>query len=235
MFFRKKEVFPESPVKVDNALPTMALSSHDDKAKPSKELMNISLDAIAEARKIDLSSVCKRMKAPPFYPNIWPGEHYKLLAGFVKVCKPKCVVEIGTYQGLSLLSLKEHLPQGSKILSFDVVPWQNIEGTILKEEDFEVNRSYQIVADLSIPSVFEAHKRMLSEAEVIFIDVTHDGILEEKLYTLLKTVIFKKEPLIIFDDIRFFSMLKFWRNIADPKIDLTSFGHWSGTGVTLWQ
>ena len=37
--------------------------------------------------------------------------------------------------------------------------------------------------------------------------------------------------LILLDDIRLWKMLKIWREISMPKLDLTSFGHWSGTGI----
>jgi hypothetical protein len=33
------------------------------------------------------------------------------------------------------------------------------------------------------------------------------------------------------DDIRFVNMVDNWNAIASPKLDLTSFGHWSGTGL----
>lgn len=35
----------------------------------------------------------------------------------------------------------------------------------------------------------------------------------------------------LFDDIRVWNMLAIWRGIRRPKLDLTSFGHWSGTGL----
>jgi hypothetical protein len=38
----------------------------------------------------------------------------------------------------------------------------------------------------------------------------------------------------MFDDIRFWNMLRIWRNVAAPKLDITSFGHWSGTGLVDW-
>lgn len=235
MFLKKKETRTKSPVEVDHALPTMAFSSHDERGKPTDELLDISLEAIAEARKIDLFTISQRMKAPPYYPSFFPGEHYRLLAGLVKVLNPKRIIEIGTYQGLSFLSLKEHLSKTSSITTFDVISWENVEGTILKEEDFEDGISSQIVIDLSVPSNFEEYKSFFSETDLIFIDVTHDGVLEEKLYTLIKSVKFKKPPLLVFDDIRFFTMLKFWRNIEEPKLDLTSFGHWSGTGLVILE
>jgi hypothetical protein len=36
---------------------------------------------------------------------------------------------------------------------------------------------------------------------------------------------------LLLDDIRLLPMVGLWRSIASPKLDLTSFGHWSGTGL----
>ena len=41
----------------------------------------------------------------------------------------------------------------------------------------------------------------------------------------------KKPRWLFLDDIRFTSELLSWRRIQSPKIDLTSFGHFSGTGL----
>ena len=41
----------------------------------------------------------------------------------------------------------------------------------------------------------------------------------------------KKNKLLIVDDIQFVNMVDFWRGIVSPKLDMSSFGHWSGTGV----
>jgi hypothetical protein len=30
-------------------------------------------------------------------------------------------------------------------------------------------------------------------------------------------------------------MLDIWYNLDKPKLDLTSFGHWSGTGLVEWN
>ena len=40
---------------------------------------------------------------------------------------------------------------------------------------------------------------------------------------------------MIFDDIKDLNMLRFWRRLAKPKLELMSFGHWTGTGLTLWE
>jgi len=30
-------------------------------------------------------------------------------------------------------------------------------------------------------------------------------------------------------------MLKIWRDIQEPKMDMTSFGNWTGTGFVEWN
>ena len=35
------------------------------------------------------------------YFNVFPGEHYRLLAGFTKIVNPKEILEIGTFTGMS--------------------------------------------------------------------------------------------------------------------------------------
>ena len=116
---------------------SVVASLDDDAAVPSERLMDISLDAIALARKVDLSWLSKRIPNPPYYPDVWPGEHYKLLAGFVLASRPKRVVEIGTAQGLGALSIKGSLPPGSELISLDLIPWTEFEQTVLLQSDFE--------------------------------------------------------------------------------------------------
>ena len=38
----------------------------------------------------------------------------------------------------------------------------------------------------------------------------------------------------LFDDIKELNMLGTWRAITRPKLDITSFGHWTGTGLVHW-
>ena len=41
-------------------------------------------------------------------------------------------------------------------------------------------------------------------------------------------------PIILVDDIRLPNMLATWRSIPLAKMDITSIGHWSGTGIIDW-
>lgn len=45
---------------------------------------------------------------------------------------------------------------------------------------------------------------------------------------------FRRNPIIVFDDIRLMRIVYVWRSIQRPKMDMTSFGHWSGGAAQAW-
>lgn len=225
-----KDLLPP-PVKVGHGEYSMILSSHDETSRANDTLMQLSLKAIEKARKADLSKISQRLKTPPIYTDIWPGEHYRLLAGFVLALKPKMVIEIGTATGLSSLCLKQYLPKKGKLLTFDLIPWTSYRGNVLTSEDFEDQRLVQSTDNLENFDIMCKYKEEIQYADLIFIDATHDGNLEKKLFENFSKLHMKHQPFIILDDIRVWSMLKMWREVTHPKLDLTSFGHWSGTGL----
>jgi len=149
--------------------------------------------------------------------------------------QPKRIVEIGTFRGLSALALKKFLPVAGKITTFDIVPWESVSDTFLRPEDFEDDRLQQQIGDLSDAAVFDLHRSLIQETELLFVDGPKDGGFERKLLRQLETVDFHKPLLLVMDDIRFWNMLAIWHEIARPKLDLTSFGHWSGTGLVEWH
>lgn len=236
MLFKKpsiKKLLPP-PVKADHGEYSMILSKHDEPSSASDSLIRLSLKAVEKALQVKLDDIATRLDKPPYYPNIWPGEHYKLLAGFVQALEPKMVIEIGTATGLSALCLKKYLPEDGKLISFDIMDWQELDGNLLTPDDFADGRLEQYADDLSDIKVLNHYKEHLQCADLIFIDATHDGLLEKQLLENFKQVLFQTNPYILFDDIRVWTMLKMWREIEMPKIDLTSFGHWSGTGLVEW-
>ncbi len=104
----------------------------------------------------------------------------------------------------------------------------------MRPEDFD-GRSQQRILDLSDPEAAKSQISDLADAEFIFVDAEKDGKMEQRLCRLLDAVPFRTPPLVVFDDIRLVNMIKIWRDIAHPKLDLTSFGHWSGTGLVEWK
>lgn len=229
-----RRLFP-SPVQARHMEYSMLYSEDDSIARPSERIIDISLFAINYARKTDLSDVCKRLQGRFNYPddtiNLWPGEHYRLLAAFMQVLLPKNVIEIGTGEGLSALSMLKYLPSDGKIYSFDIVPWFEYPRKCLNEQDFIDGRLEQIVEDLGNRDQFKRYEDLLCNADFFFIDAAKDGVLERRLIRNIETITFKTKPIFVFDDIRLWNMLAIWRELKWPKLDLTSFGHWCGTGV----
>lgn len=222
------------PVECRHREYSMIFSADDEQGKPTGSLLTVALRAVQEAAAISLSHVSARMAQPPFYPDIWPGEHYRLLAGLVKVMQPQLVIEIGTGGGLSALSMLTFLPQTSKLITFDLTPAQQDPRSFLRASDFQDHRFVQHVADLSDTQTALPYFELLASAQLIFIDAQKDGSMELRLLQILNTIPFSAPTLLVLDDIRLWNMLRTWRLIHYPKLDLTSFGHWSGTGLVEW-
>lgn len=214
--------------------PTWVSSIDDELTKPSERLIELSLKAIEAANKVDLKSVSDRIRGGAIrYPDIWPGEHYKLLAGLVRTLKPKTIIEIGTSTGLSALSMRAVADSETQICTFDLIRWDSFADTSLEEEDFSP-KFVQYLDDLSTFPGFIKHKSLLEKADLIFVDAAKDGQTEPNIIQNFLTIRFSSNPIVVFDDIKLTNMLAVWRRMPKPKLDLTSFGHWSGTGIVDW-
>jgi predicted O-methyltransferase YrrM len=205
--------------------------SADDEARPSPRLLALARDAAAAAEGIQLEQLDERVAAPPQWHRVWPGEHYRLLAGLVEVLRPKVVIEIGTATGLSALALRDRLAPDARLVTFDLVAWRQYPGAVLRAEDFDDGRLAQELDDLSTPAGSEKHRDLLEAADLIFIDAAKDGSQEQAFLDRFERTRFRGAPVVVFDDIRQWKMLRIWREVTRPKLDVTSFGHWSGTGL----
>jgi predicted O-methyltransferase YrrM len=210
------------------------LSFDDSPAQPSQYLISSSLEAIRAAQVTALDDISARIGDPPHCPDIWPGEHYRLLAGFVKTLKPELIVEIGTYTGVSTLSLKKFLPQGSRLVTFDIKEWRGYHDTCLKDDDLD-GALVQHVEDLSDINAMLKYKTVLENADIILIGALKDGARLRKILNNFYRISFNKKPLMVLDDIRLRDMYKVWDGIDMPKLDLTFFGHSTGTGLVEWK
>jgi predicted O-methyltransferase YrrM len=208
-----------------------AIASADDDVAPSPRLLEIALAAVDRARAVDLTALDARL--PPDAPmaSMWPGEHYRLLTGLVATLEPELVIEVGTATGLSALAMREGLPPGGRIVTYDIVPWQRFSGTVLREEDLAGGQIEQRVEDLTDPAVGARSRELLERADLLFVDAAKDGRQEAQFLDAFERIPFAKAPIAVFDDIRVWNMLAIWRGVRRPKLDLTSFGHWSGTGL----
>lgn len=166
------------------------------------------------------------------YANIYPGEHYRLLSGLVKVLNPKICVDIGTYRGCSARVMLDNSNESCQTYTFDIEDWKSFDWTVLKERDFESNKLKFIKEDLGEQEIFEKYIMLLSEADFIMLDGPKNDVFEELILTRLREANLCRKPRWLFiDDIRFPNMQKLWRRIQSPKLDLSSFGHFSGSGL----
>ncbi len=222
------------PVAVSHAEYSMVFSQHDEVSQPTKRLIDLALAAASGARDYDLREVSARLPSAPYFPDIWPGEHYRFLAAMIKLLDPKQVVEIGTFAGLSAISMLHAMPAGTHLDTFDVVPWDQISSTVLRAQDFEDGRLVQHVSDLQDAKAAQQHAVVLRNADFLFIDAAKDGVMEAVFLQRFAEIGLKPGAILCFDDIRMWKMLKTWREIRQPKLDVTSFAHWSGTGLVEW-
>lgn len=210
-------------------------SAYRQPGKPTEYLLNLGVELVNRAGKMNLDDISARIpKTEVDYISIYPGEHYKMLAALMDIVQPKTVIELGTHLGYSSLCMKKYLPQNGAVYTFDVIPWNGFPETILKETDFD-GQLVQYLDDTTEEAGFNKHRALFENADIIFMDALKDGVQEYKFLKHFSTVKFKNKCLFVFDDIRLWNMLDIWFHMDKPKLDLTSFGHWSGTGLVEWN
>jgi predicted O-methyltransferase YrrM len=222
-----------SRIQARHSQPSIISSAEDDPGQPNDRLFDIASEAVRLCRIIRMNVFSTRQSQEARWFEIWPGEHYRLLAALVRMLQPKTIIEIGTATGMGTLSLSQENQSGT-IHTFDIIPWRDFTGTWLTEEDFR-EKIIQHIADVSEPAVMNTHRHIFEDADLIFVDGPKDGIFEPRFLSALDNLQTKKELLVMFDDTRLPNFIPAWRHIARPKIDLTSFGHWSGTGLVDWN
>jgi predicted O-methyltransferase YrrM len=223
------------PVQAADRQWSVVSSAEDLRPKPGDDLISLMLEAAQRARFIDLAGLASRMATArqQDWLSCWPGEHYRLLAGLVDILQPTTVIEIGTGQGIGALSLADRLPSGGRVVTYDIIPWTEIAESVLRPEDFSSGRIEQRRGDLSDPGTFERELPVLRGAELIFSDASKDGVFESALLTMLLPALVDSRRLLVLDDIRLLKMLQVWRDLPLAKLDATSVGHWSGTGLAF--
>ncbi len=160
--------------------------SSDDDVGPSERLVSVALEAIGYARDADLDQLGAREAGSPRLANQWPGEHYRLLAGIVSALKPRLVVEIGTGSGLSALTMLSAIPSDARLVSFDIVPWKQYPGGVLRDQDFADGRLEQLIEDLTSPEIAEDRGGLLAQADFVFADAAKDGVQEERFLRAIR-------------------------------------------------
>lgn len=154
----------------------------------------------------------------PYYFHLESGkEHYRLLMYASTLYDNSIIFDVGTNKCMSALALSYN--QSNKIKSFDVV-------RLFEQNPVRKNIEY-IIGDSTLDSD-------LSKCECIFLDVDHDGLYENIFYNHLKLINWK--GILLLDDIHLNNpMIEFWNSISETKYDISSIGHWSGTGMVIFE
>ena len=203
---------------IRHTLPSRIASLDDDPyTQNNADLMRLLCNAAQVAAVTTIA--CDASKSDSRYYNVFPGEHYRLLAGLLLVLQPKCIVDIGTYTGMSTKVMIDYAPAGAEIHTFDIIDWREFD-THLDGIGFT-----QHLDDLSTAAGWQRHADLMQRADLILCDGPKDGFFEPIVVPKLTN------GLVVVDDIRFENMFDVWRGVNHRKIDATSFGHWSGTGI----
>lgn len=219
---------------VRHAEPSMLLSMDDEVTRPSARLLEIAAILARAVPNAVHPLLSRRSGGSPRWFDVFPGEHYHMLTTLTNVLKPRTVWEFGTDTGMGTVALLEGMGQGGVIYTVDLDPISKKCNPWLNLQDLDSGSIKQVVSDMKAPELFSRFEQQLAAADLIFVDGPKDGFTEVTFLDLLSKVPFLHSPLIVFDDIRLMNMLGPWRAIKQAKMDLTSFGHWSGTGLVDW-
>jgi hypothetical protein len=205
---------------------------------PSEQILAVAFGATKEASRADLSWMEQRCATEDQrgWVRQWPGEHYRLLSGLVRALRPNLVVEVGTFTGSGSLALMDGARannNGARVVTYDIFPWGDIPGTLLRPEDFVSGELEQRIGDLGQDAYFSEQSETLLGAELIFVDGPKDGKFEPIFFSRLFDLLAGSRHVVVADDIHFLNMVQLWNGLKVDKLDITSLGHWSGTGLML--
>jgi len=152
-------------------------------------------------------------------------EHYRLLSHLSwQLERGETVVDVGTFLGFSALALSHN--QTARVISYDIS--QSIPAT---SDSF--TPLHRATIDFRLGDVLKDLPSLL-HAPLMFLDTNHDGTFEREFIQELQRL--KYQGIVLCDDINLNDEMRaFWADVSLPKIDLTSVGHWSGTGAILFD
>lgn len=146
-------------------------------------------------------------------------EHYRLLMYLSKVYDGIQISDIGTHAGASAIALSTN--PNNIVYSLDI---QNIR---------EINRplnnvTFEVGNFKEQDSLFEN----IVKSKFILLDIDH--MYENEIYFYNKLVSLGWRGVLMCDDLHVNSEMKrFWSEIGYPKIEVTKYGHSSGTGLVI--
>lgn len=161
------------------------------------------------------------------YDNPSGIQEYRLYSYLSTFFNDIIILDIGTSHGRSAIALSHN--ETNKVISYDIYNHiQNNNHKIYSKSNIEF-RIKNVLDDLT--------PEFVSKCKIIIIDIDHYEIIERQIINKLIDCGFS--GIILLDDIHhpypdmYKAMQILWKGINLPKFDITSYGHWSGTGMIL--
>ena len=151
-------------------------------------------------------------------------ELYKLLLYISLQINCKTFVDIGTGYGFSALALS--IDDRKNVITYDIVnKIPNDQMTILNKANISF-KCMDYTEDLD--------QDKLQNTDLIVLDIDHNGYYEQECIIFLEKN--KYKGLVLIDSINLNPQMRnFWDNIKQTKIDVSSVGHWTGTGMVVFD
>jgi len=180
------------------------------------EIKNEDLD------NIDLISLSDRIKSDEYkryFLSRSGMEHYRLLSFVSQMNNDIQILDIGTLKGCSALAFS--INKSNNIISIDVAS---------QVELYDIPENVKFIIDNILS---EKYVETILNSKYILLDTFHDGTFEKEFHQHLINI--KYSGFVIFDDIKLNpQMIEFWNSISNNKLELTSIGHVTGTGVVFY-
>ena len=156
------------------------------------------------------------------YFNMESGkEHYRLIAYLASLLENKRFVDIGTFHGFSALALS--FDKDATVTTYDIIDC--IADPAVKSKENITFKLMDCVNDMDL----------ITQSDFIVLDIDpHDGKEEVRILEALEKKGYK--GMVLLDDIHLNAQMDaFWNSITHKKVDLTKYGHWSGTGLVIFD
>jgi hypothetical protein len=146
-------------------------------------------------------------------------EHYGLLIHLTSYYNDELLIDVGTNHGASALALANN--PTNTVYSIDIVDLKTGEPTL-------PNCEFVLGNILENQPMFDN----LMKSRFIMLDTYHEYDFESAFYKKVSESNWK--GIMLCDDIHLNGhMERFWSEVTHPKIDITEYGHGSGTGIIL--
>lgn len=149
-------------------------------------------------------------------------EHYRLLDYLVTTFSSQSIVDIGTHKAASAVSLAGN--ETNKVYTFDIAELVEVDLS-------DVPNITKCIDDVTKSDYIA----LLQKSCMVFLDTSpHEGVFETQVYNHLNAIGFK--GLLCLDDIHLNEgMNRFWDGITHRKVDVTKYGHHTGTGLVAFS